>query len=70
MITCIAILHSLFEGCYSSSVELLPAVVKYTIVLSSVGMCQEICHHGYGGMFAVKVGIAKIQLKLLRYILV
>eukprot|EP00105_Crassostrea_gigas_P040514 XP_019924662.1 PREDICTED: uncharacterized protein LOC105332718 [Crassostrea gigas] len=42
-------------GCYSSSVELLPAVVKNTIVLSSVGMCQEICHHGYGGMFAVKM---------------
>lgn len=60
MVTCIEILHSLIEGCYSNSVESLPTVVKNTIVISSVGMCQEICHHENSAMFAVKVGITKI----------
>lgn len=56
MVTCIEILHSLIKGCYSNSVESLPTVVKNTIFISSVGMCQEICHHENSAMFAVKVG--------------
>lgn len=45
----------IFEGCYSDNLESLPDVVEMT--LSSVGMCQEICHHENIDLFAVKVGI-------------
>lgn len=45
----------IFEGCYSDNLESLPDVVEMT--LSSVGMCQEICHHEHIELFAVKVGI-------------
>lgn len=46
----------IFEGCYSDNLESLPDVVEMT--LSSVGMCQEICHHENIELFAVKVGIS------------
>lgn len=45
----------IFEGCYSDNLESLPDVVEMT--LSSVGMCQEICHHKNIELFALKVGI-------------
>lgn len=61
MVTCIEILHSLIEGCYSNSVESLPTVGKNTIVISSVGMCQEICHHKTIDQFVVKVCIRFAQ---------
>lgn len=48
----------LFEGCYSDSVELIPTVVKKTMMISSVGMCQELCYHENSYKFALKVGIA------------
>lgn len=49
----------LFKGCYSDSVELIPTVVKKTMVISSVGECQELCRSENFNKFAVKVGIAK-----------
>lgn len=49
----------LFKGCYSDSVELIPTVVKKTMVISSVGECQELCRYENFNKFAVKVGIAK-----------
>lgn len=48
-----------FKGCYSDSVELIPTVVKKTMVISSVGECQELCRYENFNKFAVKVGIAK-----------
>lgn len=51
---------SLLEGCYSDSVEQLPTVVRKTMIISSVGMCQELCSYENYNKFAVKVGIAKI----------
>lgn len=47
----------IFEGCYSDNLESLPDVVEMTMVKSSVGICQEICHHENIEQFAVKVGI-------------
>lgn len=49
----------LFKGCYSDSVELIPTAVKKTMVISSVGMCQELGRYENYNKFAVKVGIAK-----------
>lgn len=40
-------------GCYSDNLESLPDVVEMT--LSSVGMCQEICHHKNIELFALKM---------------
>eukprot|EP00105_Crassostrea_gigas_P005969 XP_011419741.1 PREDICTED: uncharacterized protein LOC105322619 [Crassostrea gigas] len=40
-------------GCYSDDFESLPDVVEMT--MSSVGMCQEICHHKNIEQFAVKM---------------
>lgn len=48
----------LFEGCYSDSVEIIATVVKKTMMMSSVGMCQEMCYHENSYTFALKVGIA------------
>lgn len=48
----------LFEGCYSDSVELITTVVKKTMMISSVGMCQEMCYYENSYTFALKVGIA------------
>ncbi|XP_052693386.1 uncharacterized protein LOC128171648 isoform X2 [Crassostrea angulata] len=41
-------------GCYSDSVELIPTVVKKTMMISSVGMCQELCYHENSYKFAIK----------------
>lgn len=51
----------LFEGCYPDSTDLLQHVVNKTfMILSSVGICQEICYRRNGYRFAVKVCIDKI----------
>lgn len=59
MLPYLRILHSLFEGCYSDYVERLPTVVKKTVVISSVGKCQELCYNDKGYKFALKVCIAQ-----------
>lgn len=46
----------MFEGWYPNSIESLQYVVEKTIIISSVGMCQEICSNENIGQFAVKVG--------------
>lgn len=40
-------------GCYS--IESLHDVMNKTMIKSSVGICQEICHHEHIDKFAVKV---------------
>lgn len=57
----ILILRALFEGWYPDSIESLQYVVKKTMILSSVGMCQEICSRENIGQFAVKVGVPFAQ---------
>lgn len=47
----------MFEGCYPDSIESLPEVVEMTMTISSVEMCQEICHNEKNQRFAVKVDI-------------
>lgn len=47
----------LFEGCYPDSIKSLPKVFEMTMTISSVEMCQEICHHENIRRFAVKVDI-------------
>lgn len=47
----------LFEGCYPDSIESLQNVAVKTMIIGSVGMCQEICYHEKSYKFAVKVGI-------------
>lgn len=41
-------------GCFSDSVELIATVVKKTMMMSSVGMCQEMCYHENSNTFALK----------------
>lgn len=62
----ILILRALLEGCYLDSIESLHYVVKKTMILSSVEMCQEICRHEYTGQFAVKVGVPFAQYTILQ----
>lgn len=50
----------LFEGCYSDSTDILQYEVKKTMIISSVGICQEMCYRSNGYKFAVKVGIDKL----------
>lgn len=50
-----------FEGCYPDSIESQPDVAEMTMTISSLGMCQEICHHKYIHKFAVKVDIRSAQ---------
>lgn len=63
---CFWILSALFEGCYSISIESLPDIVEMTMTKSSVGMCQEICHHENIDQFAVKVGVGFTHLMQLK----
>lgn len=42
-------------GCYYDSIESMKDVVTKTMVISSVGLCQEICFQENGYSFAVKV---------------
>uniref|UniRef100_A0A8W8NWV7 WSC domain-containing protein n=1 Tax=Magallana gigas TaxID=29159 RepID=A0A8W8NWV7_MAGGI len=42
-------------GCYPDSIESLSEVVEMTMTISSVQMCQEICHHENIHRFAVKM---------------
>lgn len=42
-------------GCYPDSIDLLQDVVKKTMIISSIGMCQEICYHEQSYTFAVKM---------------
>lgn len=51
----------LFEGCYPDSIKSLPKVFEMTMTISSVEMCQEICHHENIRRFAVKVDIRNTQ---------
>lgn len=55
-------IKSLFKGCFSDSMEVIPTVLKKTMEIGSVGMCQELCRHENYNKFAVKVGIANIYL--------
>lgn len=50
----------LFEGCYPDSTDILQYVVNKTMIISSVGVCQEMCFRRNGYKFAVKVGIDKL----------
>lgn len=44
------------SGCYDRIyIESLPFVNKKTMIISSVGLCQEICHRKNSNKFAVKV---------------
>lgn len=42
-------------GCYRGSFEALHKDMKKTMIRSSVGMCQEICHREYIDKFAIQV---------------
>eukprot|EP00105_Crassostrea_gigas_P033959 XP_019918107.1 PREDICTED: uncharacterized protein LOC109617186 [Crassostrea gigas] len=42
-------------GCYPDSIKSLPKVFEMTMTISSVEMCQEICHHENIRRFAVKM---------------
>lgn len=42
-------------GCYPGSFEALHKHMKKTMIRSSVGMCQEICHRGHIDKFAIHV---------------
>lgn len=53
----------LFEGCYPDSTDILQCVINKTMIISSVGICQEMCYreNGENGYrFAVKVGIDEL----------
>lgn len=50
----------LFEGCYPDSTIILQHVVNKPMIISSVGVCQEMCYRRNGYKFAVKVGIDKL----------
>lgn len=52
---------ALFEGCYPDSIKSLPKVDEMPMTISSVEMCQEICHHKNIHRFAVKVDIRNAQ---------
>lgn len=51
----------MFEGCYPDSIESLQNVAEKTMIISSVGMCQEMCYQENTYKFAVKVGIRIAQ---------
>ncbi|XP_065944798.1 uncharacterized protein [Magallana gigas] len=42
-------------GCYSDSTDILQYEVKKTMIISSVGICQEMCYRSNGYKFAVKM---------------
>lgn len=63
----ILITYVLFEGCYPESTDLPQYVVKKTMIISSVGICQEICYQKNGYKFAVKVGNDKLVDKLFSF---
>nr|XP_034321979.1 uncharacterized protein LOC109619625 isoform X2 [Crassostrea gigas] len=42
-------------GCYPDNITLLQDVVKNTMILNSIGMCQEICNHEKSHKFAIKM---------------
>lgn len=54
-------------GCYPESTDLPQNVVKKTMIISSVGICQEICYQKNGYKFAVKVGNDKLVDKLFSF---